>query len=217
MQLVSPESLSALAQVVTIDLVLAGDNAIVIGLAAASLPRAQRARAVLIGILAATVLRIGFALGAARLLHLTGLLFAGGLLLLWVAWKMAREILEPPGTEEVGARTLAVGEDFAAPPADLPAQPKKTLGQAVSQIVIADVSMSLDNILAVAGAAREHMAVLAVGLVLSIGLMGLAASLVARVLARHRWLSWLGLAVILYVALMLIWDGGQELLEVAAI
>ncbi|CBS90624.1 TerC family protein [Azospirillum lipoferum] len=203
MELFTTEALLALLQVIMIDLVLAGDNAIVIGLAAAGLPREQRGKAILIGILAATVLRIAFAAVTTQLLQIIGLLLAGGVLLLWVCWKMWRELRQSHEEDEA----VEVLEDDGGAEA---AGPRKTLGQAVWQIVIADVSMSLDNVLAVAGAAREHLGVLVIGLTLSIALMGLAASVIARILQKHRWLAYVGLAVILYVALHMIYRGALE-------
>jgi len=197
--------LTAFLQVIMIDLVLAGDNAVVIGMAAAGLPPQQRSRAILIGILAATVLRIGFALIATQLLAITGLLLAGGLLLLWVCWKMYEEIRAHSAAEE-GAEAIS-GSDLDADGTIAGRTPRKTLKQAVTQIVIADVSMSLDNVLAVAGAAHEHPVVLVFGLVLSVALMGLAATFVARLLNKHRWIAWVGLLVILYVALKMIYEG----------
>jgi YjbE family integral membrane protein len=195
--LTTPDGLAALLQVVMIDLVLAGDNAIVIGLAASGLVAKQRGRAILIGILAATVLRIVFAAFTIELLEIVGLLLAGGILLLWVCWKMWREL----GTSRHAASTDGTGVASAAP---------KTLVQAAWQIVVADVSMSLDNVLAVAGAAREHPAALVFGLGLSIVMMGVAASFIARLLERHRWITYLGLAVILYVAGDMIYRGFLE-------
>jgi YjbE family integral membrane protein len=188
-----------------IDLVLAGDNAIVIGLAAAGLPAEQRARAILVGIAAATVLRIVFAAIATQLLAVTGLLLAGGLLLLWVCWKMYVELRHP---HDAHPAVIADAGVAAAGPA--PA--RKTLGQAVLQIVVADVSMSLDNVLAVAGAAREHIAVLVFGLVLSIAFMGIAAAVLARLLNRYHWIAYVGLAVIVYVSFKMIWDGARDVL-----
>lgn len=202
MELFTTDALFALLQVIMIDLVLAGDNAIVIGLAAAGLPKDQRGKAILIGILAATVLRIGFAAVTTQLLQIIGLLLAGGVLLLWVCWKMWRELRQ--SNEEDEAVEALENDDAAA------AGPRKTLGQAVWQIVVADVSMSLDNVLAVAGAAREHLGVLVIGLTLSIALMGLAASFIARILHKHRWLAYVGLAIILYVALHMIYRGALE-------
>ena len=199
MEYLTAESLTALLQVIMIDLVLAGDNAVVIGLAAAGLPRDQRTKAILVGIIAATVLRIVLAGVATQLLAIIGLLLAGGLLLLWVCWKMWQELRAPAHPEGLE------GDDEAVAGA-----PRKTLSQAVWQIVIADASMSLDNVLAVAGAAREHLWVLVVGLVLSIAMMGLAASLIARLLGRYRWIGFVGLAIVLYVALKMIYEGWHE-------
>jgi len=208
-ELFTIQALTALAQVIMIDLVLAGDNAIVIGLAAAGLPAEQRARAILIGIAAATVLRIGFAAATTQLLQLVGLLLAGGLLLLWVCWKMWREIrAQHAVTETEEAFDIDVNPDGTAAIRG----PRKTLAQATWQIIIADVSMSLDNVLAVAGAAREHPYVLVFGLVLSIALMGIAASFIARLLQNHRWIAYVGLAVILYVAVEMIYRGTTEVL-----
>ena len=198
------DMLQAFLAVVTVDLVLAGDNAIVIALAAAGLPAEQRRKAIIIGIGAATVLRILMALVAAQLLMIVGLLFAGGILLLWVAWKMWRE-LRAQAAHHAEAADLDTGGHVAGQ------RPVKTLGQAALQIILADISMSLDNVLAVAGAAREHPVVLVFGLGLSIFLMGVASTYIARLLSRHRWIAFVGLAIILYVALHMIWQGGFEL------
>jgi YjbE family integral membrane protein len=187
-------ALSALLQVVLIDITLAGDNAIVVGMAAAGLPKSQRGKAILLGILAATVLRIVFALITVQLLAIIGLTLAGGLLLLWVAWKMFRE---------------ATGKGHCGPDG-YPEVPTKTMTQALVQIVVADISMSLDNVLAVAGTARDHMWVLVVGLTLSVGLMGAASQLVARMIGRYPWIVWVGLGIITYVAASMIWQGWHE-------
>lgn len=176
-----------------IDLVLAGDNAIVVGLAVAGLPAEQRNKAILIGIGVATVMRIVFALITVQLLAIVGLLLAGGVLLLWVCWKMYRDLQESGREKHV--------DEIPKP---------KTMRQAMIQIVVADLSMSLDNVLAVAGAAREHPWVLVVGLAISVVLMGVAARWIASLLERYRWLAWVGLAVILYVALKLIWEGYHD-------
>jgi YjbE family integral membrane protein len=205
----TPEALSALLQVIMIDLVLAGDNAIIIGLAAAGLPKDQRAKAILIGIVAATVLRIIFAAATTQLLQIVGLLLAGGILLLWVCWKMWRELRAGHG-EEVQAEEALTGADVDKGGRVAGAAPRKTFAQAAWQIVVADVSMSLDNVLAVAGAAREHPEILIFGLVLSIALMGIAASFIARLLQRHRWIAYVGLAIILYVAGEMIYRGALE-------
>ena len=192
LEMISSQSMTALFQVVMIDLVLAGDNAIVIGLAAAGLPAEQRNKAILVGIIAATVLRIGFAAVTVQLLQIIGLLLAGGILLLWVCWKMWRE-LRTSQRRARGYRSCRPTIDIK-PTVRSPAAPRKTLRQAAWQIIIADVSMSLDNVLAVAGAARDHPYVLVFGLVLSIALMGLAASFIARLLQKHRWIAYVGLA-----------------------
>ena len=204
------DALSALLKVILIDLVLAGDNAIVIGLAAAGLPEHQRAKAILIGIAAATALRIGFAGVTTQLLQIVGLLFAGGLLLLWVCWKMWRELRATHEAENAANEALA-DFDINADGTIAAVTPRKTLSQAAWQIVIADVSMSLDNVLAVAGAARDHPYVLIFGLVLSIALMGVAASFIARLLQKHRWIAYVGLAVILYVAVEMCIRGSIEI------
>lgn len=196
----SQGAIAALFQVIMIDLVLAGDNAVVIGLAAAGLPPERRSRAILVCIIAATVLRIAFAGVAIELLEIVGLLFAGGILLLWVCWKMWRE-LRGPSPEDCEA-ALTKGDAHV---------PRKTFAQAAWQIVLADISMSLDNVLAVAGAARDHPAALIFGLGLSIVLMGVAASFIARLLNRHRWVAYVGLAIILYVAVDMIWRGAIEI------
>ena len=195
MDIFTAAGMTALLQVIAIDLVLAGDNAVVIGLAAAGLPADQRKKAILVGIHAATILRILFATIAVHLLAIIGLLLAGGLLLLWVCWKMWRELRAGHDGEEAEA---------------LEGAPRKTFFQAATQIVVADVSMSLDNVLAVAGAAREHPSVLIVGLGLSIALMGIAANFIARLLTKHRWIAYVGLAIILYVSLDMIYRGALE-------
>ncbi|KAA2234756.1 TerC family protein [Salinarimonas soli] len=208
-EILTPEVLSAFFQVIMIDLVLAGDNAIVIGLAAAGLPKDQRNRAILIGVIAATILRIIFAGLTTQLLQVVGLLLAGGVLLLWVCWKMWRELRTSHGDGNAADEALA-GADLNQDGTIANGTPRKTFAQAAWQIVIADVTMSLDNVLAVAGAAREHPWVLVFGLVLSIALMGLAATFIARLLQRHRWIAYVGLAVILYVALEMIYRGSLE-------
>jgi YjbE family integral membrane protein len=195
--LTTTHGLTVLLQVVMIDLVLAGDNAIVIGLAASGLEAKLRGRAILIGIIAATVLRIAFAAFTIELLEIVGLLLAGGVLLLWVCWKMWRELRS---SRHATLAEVASGGTLAP----------KTLWQAAWQIIVADVSMSLDNVLAVAGAAREHPPALVFGLALSIVMMGVAASLIAQLLERHRWITYVGLAVILYVAGDMIYRGFLE-------
>jgi YjbE family integral membrane protein len=195
---------SAFVSVVIIDLVLAGDNAVVVGMAASGLAREKRRRVIAIGIILALVCRILFALVAVQLLAIIGLLFAGGLLLLWVAWKMWRE-LQP----RTGFHFSDSGPEPCPPVVKQPST-------AIWQIAVADVSMSLDNVLAVAGAARDHMVMLVFGLVLSIALMGAAATVIARFLEQYRWLSYLGLAIITIVALSMIWEGSGEIWEAVA-
>ena len=205
LELISSQHLTALFQDIMIDLVLAGDNAIVIGLAAAGLPEGQRKKAILIGILAATLLRIGFASVTVQLLQIIGLLLAGGVLLLWVCWKMWRELRMSHHQPKLQSLSAASTIDVSTG-----AGHQKTLSQAVWQITTADVSMSLDNVLAVAGAAREHPMILIFGLALSIALMGFAANFIARVLEKHRWVAYVGLAIILYVALDMCYRGVLE-------
>ncbi|CBS89396.1 TerC family protein [Azospirillum lipoferum] len=215
--------LVALGQVVAIDLVLAGDNAIVVGMAAAAVPMAQRRKVIFWGIAAAIGLRIFFALITAQLLAIIGLTLAGGVLLLWVCWKMFRE-LRSHGTDEVapdeamaapdvsaGSGGAAVGTAAAAAAAGT------TVGAAIWQIVVADVSMSLDNVLAVAGAAKDHPTILVIGLILSVVLMGAAANVIAHMLHKHRWIGWVGLLIITYVALDMIWRGSREVLNHTAL
>ena len=213
MEFLSGEALSALFQVIAIDLVLAGDNAIVIGMAAAGLPKEIRARAIMLGIAAATVMRIGFALGTTWLLGIPGLLLVGGLLLLWVCWKMWSE-LRDHDDDEIRAQEALDDADLNRDGVVAGGGKSKTFAQAAIQILIADVSMSLDNVLAVAGAAMEHPGILVFGLILSIALMGFAASYVARLLNNHRWIAYVGLAIILYVALEMIWRGSGEIMDV---
>ncbi|GGE53505.1 membrane protein [Agaricicola taiwanensis] len=205
----SAEALWALGQVIMIDLVLAADNAIVIGLAAAGLPKEQRGKAILVGIAAATVLRIIFAVTVTYLLAIIGLLLAGGVLLLWVCWKMYRELRENHGEHEDAEEALA-NADLNADGSVTSGRVKKTFAQAATQIVVADVSMSLDNVLAVAGASRDHPEILVIGLAFSVVLMGVAASFIARLLNKYRWIAWVGLLIILYVALKMIYEGGLD-------
>jgi YjbE family integral membrane protein len=203
--LIGVNQLGALLSVVIIDVVLAGDNAIVVGLAASGLPAGQRRRVIAIGVVSATLLRILFAYFAAELLEIIGLTLAGGVLLLWVAWKMYRE--------------LRLTHSRAQAAAGQRGDPIRRGGarQALARIVLADVSMSLDNVLAVAGTAREHLWVLAFGLALSVALMGVASNYIARLLARHFWISWIGLGIVTFVALRLIYDGSSEVLQQTAV
>jgi YjbE family integral membrane protein len=198
----SPSAMAAFLQVLMIDIVLAGDNAIVVGALAAGLPADQRRKVIMIGIIAALVLRIVFALSVSLLMSIIGLVFAGGILLLWVAWRMFREI------RHAG---LAAGDD----PTEHDGIPQtKTFIGAAWAVALADVSMSLDNVLAVAGAAREHPGILVIGLLLSVALMGIAANMIAQYIERYRWIAYVGLAVILYVAVKMIWEGGHQLLPI---
>lgn len=194
----SPAALAAFAQVLMIDLVLAGDNAIVVGALAAGLPAEQRKRVILIGIIAALVLRIGFALIVSQLLQIVGLILAGGLLLLWVSWKMWRELHH--AGESTGSPEMSGDEHSGVRSA-------KSFAGAAWAVAIADVSMSLDNVLAVAGAAKDHPGILIIGLILSVALMGVAANVIAKYIERYRWIAYFGLVVILYVAVKMVYDG----------
>ncbi len=199
------DALSALAQVILIDIVLAGDNAVAVALAAAGLPAHQRRKVIVSGIALAAVLRIIFALFVSWLLNLPGLLLVGGALLLWIAWKLAVEIRRQHASEPAGR-----GE---ADEAVQGRRPGKTVRQAMTQILIADFSMSLDNVLGVAAVAREHPVVLVIGLALSVAFMGFAASLIARLLDRHRWIAWAGVVIIFWVGIVMVYEGGTEVLE----
>jgi YjbE family integral membrane protein len=205
--ILDPAAISALFQVLMIDLVLAGDNAVAVGLAAAGLPKEQRRKVILWGLAAAVVMRIGFALITTQLLAVIGLLIAGGILLLWVCWKMWREIRAQAAEDAARAdAALHAGGPQAAP------LPAKSFRNAFTQILVADLSMSLDNVLAVAGAAREHPSVLVFGLLLSVALMGVAASWIARLLHRFRWIGYVGLFIVLYVAVHMIWEGARTVM-----
>jgi YjbE family integral membrane protein len=200
---ISLDALTAFFQVVLVDLVLAGDNAIIIAMVAAGFPVRERARLLMLGIAAATVVRVLFAVVTVHLMQVVGLMLAGGLLLLWVCWKLWREI------EAVrGMQLSPAGGHGAATEV-----PPKSLGRAMTQIVIADISMSLDNVLAVAGVARDHTWVLVFGLILSIAFMGFCATLLARWLQRYHWIAYLGLFTILYVACAMVWDGSLEVVQ----
>ena len=202
-----PGTLAAFGEVLMIDLVLAGDNAIVVGALAAGLPAEQRKKVIMIGVAAALVLRIAFALIVSQLLQIVGLILAGGILLLWVAWKMYRELRhkgESAGSAEVP------GDEHSG------LKPAKSFASAAWGVALADVSMSLDNVLAVAGAAREHPYVLIFGLILSVVLMGVAANFIARYIDRYRWIAWGGLLVILWVACKMIYEGAGHVAPVIA-
>lgn len=194
----SPAAFSAFLQVLMIDIVLAGDNAIVVGALAAGLPADQRKKVILIGVLAALVLRIAFALVVTQLMQIVGLIFVGGILLIWVAWKMWRELRE--GGHSEGSPEIEGDEHSGLKPA-------KSFAAAAWAVAVADVSMSLDNVLAVAGAAREHPGILIVGLIFAVALMGIAANIIAKYIERYRWIAYVGLAVILYVAVKMIYEG----------
>ncbi len=198
-----PAAFAAFIQVLLIDLVLAGDNAIVVGALAAGLPADQRKKVIVIGVVAALVLRIFFALTVSWLLGIVGLVLAGGLLLLWVAWRMYRDLHHGEAGASPGSPEIAGDEDSGIPAA-------KSFAAAAWSVAIADVSMSLDNVLAVAGAAREHPGILIVGLIFAVALMGIAANVIAQYIERYRWIAWFGLAVIVYVAGKMIWEGFHE-------
>ncbi|KTE00189.1 hypothetical protein ATE68_14095 [Sphingopyxis sp. H038] len=193
-----PAAFAAFLQVLMIDLVLAGDNAIVVGALAAGLPAEQRKKVILIGVIAALVLRIAFALVVTQLMQIVGLIFVGGLLLVWVAWKMWRELRH--AGQSHGSPEIAGDEHSGLKPA-------KSFAGAAWAVAVADVSMSLDNVLAVAGAAREHPGILIVGLIFAVALMGLAANIIAKYIERYRWIAYVGLAVIVYVAVKMIYEG----------
>ena len=216
--------LTELAEVIMVNLVLSGDNAIVVAMAAAGLPASQRGKAMIFGIGAATILRVVFALAASRMFAYLGLRLVGGLLLLWVCWRLWRE-LRDQGREDaaIGELEEDVGEvlptaDFKLlvnNPGSRAEKTTKTLKQALTQIMIADISMSLDNVLAVAAAAHDHPAILILGLVLSVGFMGAAAALIAGLLKRFHWLGYVGLAIIFGVACQLIWQGTPVMMDAA--
>jgi YjbE family integral membrane protein len=195
------QQLVALSQIIIIDFVLAGDNAIVVGMAASRVHPSIRAKVILLGVGGAVVLRILFAAIATQLLTIVGLTLAGGILLLWVCWKMYREIaIQAPAPAFAGHGGAA----------DTSAFPQMTFGAALIQIIVADVSMSLDNVLAVAGAAKGEIWVLAVGLTVAVGFMALLSAYIAKLLARYHWITWIGLAIVLYVALEMIWSGSYQ-------
>ncbi|MBN8830033.1 MAG: YjbE family putative metal transport protein [Sphingomonadales bacterium] len=194
----SASALSALLQVLIIDITLAGDNAIVVGALAAGLPAAQRRKVILIGVVAALILRVFFALVVTQLLQVVGLVLAGGLLLLWVAWKMWREMHQG---HEAGGSPEIQGDEHSG------VQPAKSFASAAWAVALADVSMSLDNVLGVASAAKDHPGIMIVGLVFAVALMGLAANIIAKYIDRYRWIAWIGIAVILWVAGTMIYEG----------
>jgi YjbE family integral membrane protein len=196
----SPSAFTAFVQVLMIDIVLAGDNAIVVGALAAGLPADQRKKVIAIGVLAALVLRVIFALMVTWLLGIVGLVFAGGVLLLWVAWKMYRDISRDEATESAGSPEIVGDENSGIKPA-------KSFAAAAWAVAVADVSMSLDNVLAVAGAAKDHPGIMIVGLIFAVALMGIAANIIAQYIERYKWIAWVGMAVIVYVAGKMIYEG----------
>jgi YjbE family integral membrane protein len=205
--LITPAAMAVFFQILLIDIVLAGDNAIVVGALAAGLPAEQRRKVIMIGVIAALVLRIAFALVVSQLLQIVGLVLAGGILLLWVAWRMYRELRhdqESPGSDEI------VGDERSG------LKPAKSFAAAAWGVALADVSMSLDNVLAVAGAAKDHPYILVFGLILSVILMGIAANVIARYIERFRWIAWVGLLVILWVAVKMIYEGAGHVAPVIA-
>ena len=217
MEIFTYAGMIALLQVNGIDLVLAGDNAIVIGLADAGLPKEQRTKAIFVGIIAATVLRISFALLTTQLLEIVGLMLAGGILLLWVCWKMWRELREQATHDQAEAEAelqlaMSIEHGTGPSPEELGVK-RKSFGAALIQIMVADITMSLDNVLAVAGAAHEHPWIMVFGLVLSIALMGVAATYIAKLLHRFSWIGYIGLAIVLYVALHMMWEGHQDIVR----
>ena len=204
-QLLTADSIAVFFEILAIDIVLAGDNAIVVGALAAGLPADQRKKVILIGVLAALVLRIGFALVVSQLLQVVGLILAGGLLLLWVAWKMWRELRH--ARDSAGSPEIE-GDEHSGVKAS------KSFASAAWGVAVADVSMSLDNVLAVAGAAKDHPQILVFGLILSVILMGIAANFIARYIERYRWIAYVGLAVIVWVAAKMIWEGAHHVAPV---
>jgi YjbE family integral membrane protein len=205
--LLSPQAIAAFFEILVIDIVLAGDNAIVVGALAAGLPAKQRTKVIMIGVAAALVLRIAFALVTTQLLQIVGLILAGGLLLLWVAWKMWRELRHQ---EQDGGSPEIIGDERSG------LKPARSFTSAAWGVALADVSMSLDNVLAVAGAAKDHPHILVFGLILSVILMGVAANLIARYIGRYRWIAYVGLAVIVWVACRMIWEGWHDVAPLIA-
>jgi len=196
----SSSAWTALASVILLDLVLAGDNAIVVGALAAGLPPEQRKKVIFIGVIAALVLRVVFALMVNILMGVIGLIFVGGLLLIWVAWKMYRDLKRSEATESPGSPEILGDENSGIPAA-------KSFAAAAWAVAVADVSMSLDNVLAVAGAAKDHPGIMIVGLIFAVALMGIAANVIAQYIERYKWIAWFGMAVIVYVAGKMIYEG----------
>jgi YjbE family integral membrane protein len=219
--MLSVAEFSVFIQVIMVDLVLAGDNAIVVGMVAATVPREQRIKVLAFGIIAATIMRIAFALVTTQLLQIIGLMLAGGILLLWVCWKLWRDIEEQRRERKLAREAEAAAAEHAGHTVDVASAPEPTqpkpIGKAIVQIVVADLTMSLDNVLAVAGTSRGHEWILIFGLALSVALMAIAASVIARLLKKHHWIAYIGLAVILYVACDMIWDGSLDVIDRTAI
>ena len=199
----SSSAWTALASVILLDLVLAGDNAIVVGALAAGLPPEQRKKVIFIGVIAALVLRVVFALMVNILMGVIGLIFVGGLLLIWVAWKMYRDLKRSEATESPGSPEILGDENSGIPAA-------KSFAAAAWAVAVADVSMSLDNVLAVAGAAKDHPGIMIVGLIFAVALMGIAANVIAQYIERYKWIAWFGMAVIVYVAGKMIYEGWTD-------
>ena len=199
----SSSAWTALASVILLDLVLAGDNAIVVGALAAGLPAEQRKKVIFIGVIAALVLRVVFALMVNILMGVIGLIFVGGLLLIWVAWKMYRDLKRGEATQSPGSPEILGDENSGIPAA-------KSFAAAAWAVAVADVSMSLDNVLAVAGAAKDHPGIMIVGLIFAVALMGIAANVIAQYIERYKWIAWFGMAVIVYVAGKMIYEGWTD-------
>ena len=199
----SSSAWTALASVILLDLVLAGDNAIVVGALAAGLPPEQRKKVIFIGVIAALVLRVVFALMVNILMGVIGLIFVGGLLLIWVAWKMYRDLKRSEATQSPGSPEILCDENSGIPAA-------KSFAAAAWAVAVADVSMSLDNVLAVAGAAKDHPGIMIVGLIFAVALMGIAANVIAQYIERYKWIAWFGMAVIVYVAGKMIYEGWTD-------
>jgi YjbE family integral membrane protein len=199
----SSSAWTALASVILLDLVLAGDNAIVVGALAAGLPPEQRKKVIFIGVIAALVLRVVFALMVNILMGVIGLIFVGGLLLIWVAWKMYRDLKRSEATQSPGSPEISGDENSGIPAA-------KSFAAAAWAVAVADVSMSLDNVLAVAGAAKDHPGIMIVGLIFAVALMGIAANVIAQYIERYKWIAWFGMAVIVYVAGKMIYEGWTD-------
>jgi YjbE family integral membrane protein len=208
--LFSSSALFALAQILMINIVLSGDNAVVIGMVAARVASEKRRAVILWGMVAAVVLRIVLALVAVDLLNILGLSLAGGILLLWVAWRLYRDIRE----QHAGKAASKHAEAGAHAPGENGPRTSVPLSRAIWQIAVADISMSVDNVLAIAGAANQNVPVLVIGLAVSIALMGVAATFIARLLQHYPALSYIGVALIVYVGGEMIWEGSGDVPEI---